>query len=135
MSIDGNRLLSNAVQERKAKSFHDGLRPESGRRRLELVGTIECPGQTRSSMSWSSDGRYLATSTGETVSVWRLPEKDLNHANKNLDARFTMSEEEETKKVGRNVEGLWLLDRLQVDCVVWERQRGQLIIQSNHPIS
>jgi hypothetical protein len=86
-------------------------------------------------MSWSSDGRYLATSTGETVSVWRLPEKDLNHANKNLDARFTMSEEEETKKVGRNVEGLWLLDRLQVDCVVWERQRGQLIIQSNHPIS
>ena len=103
LSITGNRLLSNAIQAGKAKPIHDGLRLEGGRRRLELVATIESPGQTRSSMSWSSDGRYLATSTGESVSVWRLPEKDLIRANKNIEARIT-TYEEETKKV----EGTWL---------------------------
>ncbi len=85
---------------------HGGLRPEDGGPRLELVGTIESPGQKRSSMSWSSDGRYLATSTVEHVSVWRLPEKDLKHANLNIDARCTTYEEEEQNKVKTNVEGL-----------------------------
>ncbi len=89
MAYTGNRLLSNSNQ----------LRPESGN--LELVGTIKSPGQTRYSMSWSSDGRYLATSTDESVSVWRLPRKDLHKAHKNFDARSTMSEDEEPAKVGK----------------------------------
>ena len=80
--------------------------PGNGGPRLELVGTIEAPGQKRSSMSWSSDGRFLATSTSEHVSVWRLPAKDLNHANMNIDASLTTSEEVETKKVERIVEDL-----------------------------
>ena len=104
MSITEDRHLSNAIQAAKFKPIHDGLRSKGGHRPLEMVGTIESPGQTRSSMSWSSDGRYLATSTSESVSVWRLPEKDLNHANKNIDARFTMSEEVETKMVRRSAE-------------------------------
>ena len=89
-------------------------------------------------MSWSSDGRYLATSTSESVSVWRLPEKDLNHANKNIDARFTMSEEEETKMVRRSVEGVGPLIRLLVDCLLGSdgvSLREQLLHESNHPIS
>ena len=75
--------------------------PVRGARHIELVGTIKSPGQTRYSMSWSSDGRYLATSTGEDVSVWRLPGRDLHYANK-IAARSTMSEDEETIQVGGN---------------------------------
>eukprot|EP00291_Cryptomonas_curvata_P010066 CAMPEP_0172194132 /NCGR_PEP_ID=MMETSP1050-20130122/25386_1 /TAXON_ID=233186 /ORGANISM="Cryptomonas curvata, Strain CCAP979/52" /LENGTH=161 /DNA_ID=CAMNT_0012869857 /DNA_START=45 /DNA_END=527 /DNA_ORIENTATION=+ len=40
---------------------------------LELVGTIDARRQTRSSMSWSTHDKYLAMSTGDNVSVWRLP--------------------------------------------------------------
>ncbi len=99
MSVTGSRFLSNANQACKANPFHDGLHPLSrGTTRLELVGTIDSPGQIRSSMSWSSDGRYLATSTGEDVSVWRLPVRDLHYANK-IAARSTMSEDEETIQV------------------------------------
>ena len=121
MSIIGNSLLSNAIQAGKAKPSHDGLHPKSGRRRLELVGTIKSPGQTQSSMSWSSDGMYLATSTGEKVSVWRLPAKELKHFNKNIDARCTMSE---GGKTGRKVEELGPLYRSQVDYLFGERQRN-----------
>ena len=77
-------------------------------------------------MSWSSDGRYLATSNGENVSVWRLPAKDLKHSNKNMDARVTMPEEEETKKVGRSVEGVGIFIDCRsngffgIDCVAYE---------------
>ena len=109
MSFNGNRRLSHANQAGKANPFQDGLRPESrGASRLEPVCTIDSQGQTRYSMSWSSDDRYLATSTGKNVSVWRLPGKNLHHAwhaNKNIDARSTMSEDEELAKVGRNVKG------------------------------
>ena len=82
--------------------------PGNGGPRLELVGTIEAPGQKRSSMSWSSDGRFLATSTSEHVSVWRLPAKDLNHANMNIDASLTTSEEVETKKVEIDRRGFYV---------------------------
>ena len=70
-------------------------------------------------MSWSSDGRYLATSNGENVSVWRLPAKDLKHSNKNMDARVTMPEDEETKEVGKSVERVGYLYRLQVEWLFW----------------
>ena len=107
MAFTGNRLLSNSNQAGKANPFQDGLRQEGGGpSNLELVGTIKSPGQTRYSMSWSSDGRYLATSTGESVSVWRIPRKDLHQAYKNIDARSTMCEDEEPAKVGRNVKAL-----------------------------
>ena len=99
MPFSGNRLLSNSNQAGKANPFQYGLRQESGN--LELVGTIKSPGQTRHSMSWSSDDRYLATSTGESVSVWKLPRKDLHQVYKNIDARSTKSEDEEPAKVGR----------------------------------
>ena len=36
----------------------------------------------------------------------KLPEKDPIHANKSIDTRLTMSVEEETKQMERNVEGL-----------------------------
>ena len=102
MSITGGRFLSNANQACKANPFHEGHHPQSrGTPRLELVGTIESPGQIRSSMSWSSDGRYLATSTGEDVSVWRLPGRDLHYTDK-IAARSAMSEDEETIQVGWN---------------------------------
>ena len=99
MSITGSRFLSNANQACKANPFHEGHHPQSrGTPRLELVGTIESPGQTRSSMSWSSDGRYLATSTGKNVSVWRLPGWGLHYANK-IAARSAISEDKKTIQV------------------------------------
>jgi hypothetical protein len=107
MSITGSRLLRNANQACEANPFHNGLHPQSGvTPRLELAGKIESPGQTRSSMSWSSDGRYLATSTGEDVSVWRLPGRGLHYTNK-----IAMSEDEEKIQVRWN--------GLQVDCFSW----------------
>ena len=101
MSVTGNIIVSNAIQAEKIIQLRS---PEKKGPRLEIVGIIESPGQDRSSMSWSSDGRYLATCTEEHVSVWRLPAKDLNHANMNIDASFTTFDEEEPKEVGMNVE-------------------------------
>ena len=98
----GNRLLSDANQGAKATPLHGRPRPENeGSSRLELVGTIDSPGQTRTSMSWSSDGKYLATSTGKNVSVWRLPGKKLYPAHKNSDARSTKAKKEVTPKVSK----------------------------------
>ena len=72
----GNHLVSNAMPAGKAIPFRDGLRPEvETKSRLELVGTIECPGQDLKSISWSADGKHLATVTNDNVSVWRLPGK------------------------------------------------------------
>ncbi len=73
---------------------------------------------------------YLATSTGEKVFVWRVPAKDLKHF-KNIDARFTMSEGDKTKKV-RKIEGLAPLSRLQVDSLFGERQRIICTIDKSH---
>ena len=103
MSVAGNIIVSNAIQAEKIIQLRS---PEEKGPRLGIVGIIKSPGQDRSSMSWSSDGRFLATSTSEHVSVWRLPAKDLNHANMNIDASLTTSEEVETKKVERIVEDL-----------------------------
>ena len=108
MSFTGKCFLSKSNQAGKAYLFKNGLRPENGGpSNIEFVGTIESLGQTRYSMSWSSDGRHLATSTGENVSVWRLPGKDLQQAIKNIDA--------EQAKVGRYyryVEAIGPLKRL-----------------------
>jgi hypothetical protein len=58
----------------KSSTLRDGKIPaKNGRsRQIKLLGSIPCRGQTRSSMSWSPDGRTLAISTGQSVSVWRL---------------------------------------------------------------
>ena len=110
ISSAGNRVLSNAMQAANAKPFPvpNGTIPENGKTSgLELVGTIlACPGQTHT-MSWSPDGRYLATSIGEKVSLWLLPEKSpvgdqpnhQRHANKDIDVRSTVSEDENITKV------------------------------------
>jgi hypothetical protein len=105
MPSTGGRVLRTAIQAGKAKLFCDGFHPESGRAsRLELVGTIDCPRQTRKSLSWSIDGKYLATCTNESVSVWRLPRisrlKYQCLTNKTIDAG--MIEEAEMPKVKTN---------------------------------
>ncbi len=79
--------------------LHDGHRPESGRiSRLELVGSIECPGHNIQTMSWSPDGKHLATVTKENFSVWRLPGKsrlkDQRLGNNDVDAVYTMPEDD-----------------------------------------
>jgi hypothetical protein len=57
-----------------ANPLHDGPRLESRiRSRLELVGTIECPGQNLKSISWSTDGMHFATISNDHFSVWCLP--------------------------------------------------------------
>ncbi len=91
--------LSNAVQLGTADPLHDGHRPESGRKsRLELVGTIECPGHNLQIMSWSPDGKHLATVTNENFSVWRLPGKsrlkDQRHCNNDVDTVYNMPEDD-----------------------------------------
>ena len=90
--------LSNAMQAGAAHPLHDGHRPESGgKSRLELVGTIECPGDNIRSMSWSPDGKHLATVTKENISVWSLPGKsrlkDQRLGNNDVDAVYTMPED------------------------------------------
>jgi hypothetical protein len=74
------------------------LREKNGRSTpFKLLGTIPCRGQTRSSMSWSPDGRTLATSTGQSVSVWRLLELHSNEHNMSSKVKA------ETIKVGHNM--------------------------------
>ena len=120
ISSTGNRVLSNATQ---AFQVPNGTIAESGvTSRLELVGTIiACPGQTHT-MSWSPDGRYLATSIGEKVSLWQLPEKSpmgdqpnhQRHANKDIDVRLTVSEDKKNViKVRQKGQSLGLLAPLQ----------------------
>jgi hypothetical protein len=92
--------LSNAMQAGTAHPLHDGHRPESGgKSRLELVGSIECPGHNHlQSMSWSPDGKHLATVTKENLSVWRLPGKSRLRNQRlginNVDAVYSMPEDD-----------------------------------------
>ncbi len=61
MPTAGHCLARSAIPAGKANRFHDGHRLISKIPcRLELVGTIECPGQTDKSISWSRDGCYVA---------------------------------------------------------------------------
>ena len=71
------------------------LRAKNGRsRRMKLLGTIPCRGQTRNSMSWSPDGGTLSTSAGQSVSVWQLPGLHSNEHNRSRNVKA------ETTKVG-----------------------------------
>ena len=109
MSSTGHRILSNALPTGKANPSHDG--PSGGGRafQLEPVGTIDSPGQTQESMSWSPDGRFLATCNDENVIVWRLPGKsnlkNQRHGNSNIDAPSTMSDDDKMAKVESNGRG------------------------------
>jgi hypothetical protein len=91
--------LSNAMQAGTAHPLHDVHPPENERKsRLELVGSIECPGDNIRSMSWSPDGKHLATVTKENISVWRLPGKsrlrNQRLGNNDVDAVYTMPEDD-----------------------------------------
>ena len=49
-------------------------------------------------MSWSPDGKHLATVTKENISVWRLPVKsrlkNQRHGNNDVDTVFNMPEDD-----------------------------------------
>jgi hypothetical protein len=80
------------------------LRAKNGRsRRMKLLGTIPCRGQTNSSMSWSPDGRTLATSTGQNVSIWRLHGL---HSDEHNTSRRSRPSKAETTKVRQEIETL-----------------------------
>jgi hypothetical protein len=73
--IDANQISGRDTQRDEIRNPRDrslrAMKVQSSH--IKLVGTIQCPGQTQSSMSWSPEGSFLATSTGQNVSVWRLP--------------------------------------------------------------
>ncbi len=118
--------LSNAMQAGTAQPLHDVQPPENERKsRLELVGSIECPGHNHlQSMSWSPDGKHLATVTKENFSVWRLPGKSRLKSqrlgNNDVDAVYSMPENDMMtiqSKVGKNNEG-------RKDTIQRSRKRG-----------
>ncbi len=99
------------MQPDKSSPFPKGPSPRSGGSpSIELVGTAEYPEKTLQSISWSPDGRFLATFTSKQVCLWQLPGKsplestmpgeDEKHSNKK--ASSIMPEEVEITKVGDN---------------------------------
>jgi hypothetical protein len=97
-----------------ANQFYDGSRLTSDRNsRLELAGTIECKAHELKSISWSPDGKHVATITNDTICVWRLPGKlrlkEQPHGNNAVDAVYSLHNKTEDNvtiesKVGYNAD-------------------------------
>jgi hypothetical protein len=101
----GNCIHGNVLQLRKISPLDlvslqskdpslQSQHPRENQRssRLRLVGTIPCSGKMAENISWSPNGRYLAVTSGQNVSIWRLPVLRSEKSNSSRSAKSETSE-------------------------------------------